>query len=65
MEKDVDGRGTPESYTCNGSVGRKACKHQRKRDQLEREKELLRQQEETPNQEECQEGEDDKHRAEA
>uniref|UniRef100_A0AAQ4Q4S7 P-type phospholipid transporter n=1 Tax=Gasterosteus aculeatus aculeatus TaxID=481459 RepID=A0AAQ4Q4S7_GASAC len=56
VEKDVDGRGTPESYTCNGSVGRKACKHQRKRDQLEREKELLRQQEETPNQEECQEG---------
>ncbi|XP_040027065.2 retinal-specific phospholipid-transporting ATPase ABCA4 isoform X2 [Gasterosteus aculeatus] len=56
VEKDVDGRGTPESYTCNGSVGRKACKHQRKRDQLEREKELLRQQEETPNQEKCQEG---------
>ncbi|KAM8851376.1 retinal-specific phospholipid-transporting ATPase ABCA4-like isoform 1-T1 [Spinachia spinachia] len=56
VEKDVHGSATPESHTCNGSAGRKACKHQRKRDQLQREKELLRQQEESPNQEECQEG---------
>ncbi|XP_068594222.1 retinal-specific phospholipid-transporting ATPase ABCA4-like [Cebidichthys violaceus] len=56
VEKDTDSRGTPETYTCNGSVSRKACKHQRKRDQLERERELLRRQEETPNQEDCQEG---------
>ncbi|KAM7379618.1 hypothetical protein PAMP_005160 [Pampus punctatissimus] len=56
MEKDVESRGTPETYNCNGSAGRKACKHQNKRDRLEREKELLRQQEEAPNQEE--EGQD-------
>ncbi|KAM6920758.1 retinal-specific phospholipid-transporting ATPase ABCA4-like [Lycodopsis pacificus] len=56
VEKDTDSRGTPETYTCNGSAGRKACKHQRKRDQLERERELLGRQEETPNQEDCQEG---------
>ncbi|XP_031720821.1 retinal-specific phospholipid-transporting ATPase ABCA4-like isoform X2 [Anarrhichthys ocellatus] len=56
LEKDTDSRGTPETYTCNGSAGRKACKHQRKRDQLERERELLRRHEETPNEEDCQEG---------
>ncbi|KAK9538762.1 hypothetical protein VZT92_003912 [Zoarces viviparus] len=56
VEKDTDSRGTPETYTCNGSAGRKACKHQRKRDQLERERELLTRHEETPNQEDCQEG---------
>ncbi|XP_075953776.1 retinal-specific phospholipid-transporting ATPase ABCA4-like isoform X3 [Anarhichas minor] len=56
VEKDTDSRGTPETYTCNGSAGRKACKHQRKRDQLERERELLRRHEETPNEEDCQEG---------
>ncbi|XP_067462482.1 retinal-specific phospholipid-transporting ATPase ABCA4-like isoform X2 [Thunnus thynnus] len=56
MEKDVESRGTPETYTCNGAASRKACKHQSKRDRLEREKELLRRQEETPNQEE--EGQD-------
>uniref|UniRef100_A0A4W6FD48 P-type phospholipid transporter n=1 Tax=Lates calcarifer TaxID=8187 RepID=A0A4W6FD48_LATCA len=55
MEKDVERRGTPETYTCNGSASRKTCKHQSKREQLEREKELLRRQQETPNQEEdCQ-----------
>ncbi len=55
VEKDAESRGTPEMYTCNGSASRKACKHQSKRDRLERERELLRRQEETPNQEEqCQ-----------
>ena len=63
MEKDVESRGTPETYTCNGSASRKTCKHQSKRERLLREKELLRRQQETPNQEEeCQdsgrEGED-------
>ncbi|XP_049888886.1 retinal-specific phospholipid-transporting ATPase ABCA4 [Epinephelus moara] len=53
MEKDIESRGSPETYICNGSASRKTCKHQRKRDQLERERELLRRQEETPNQEEC------------
>ncbi|XP_062285528.1 retinal-specific phospholipid-transporting ATPase ABCA4-like isoform X3 [Scomber scombrus] len=57
MEKDIDSRGTPETYTCNGTGDRKVCKHQSKRDRIEREKELLRRQEETPNQEE-EEGQD-------
>lgn len=48
---DIEGRCTPETYTCNGSGSRKTCKHQSKREQLEREKELRRQ-EENPNQEE-------------
>lgn len=52
VQRDVEGRCTPEMYTCNGSSSRKTCKHQSKRDRLEREKELLRRQEETPNQEE-------------
>ncbi|XP_035527331.1 retinal-specific phospholipid-transporting ATPase ABCA4-like isoform X2 [Morone saxatilis] len=56
VQKDVESRGTPETYTCNGSASRKACKHQSKRDQLEREKELLKRQEETPDKEE--EGQD-------
>nr|XP_046264870.1 retinal-specific phospholipid-transporting ATPase ABCA4-like [Scatophagus argus]XP_046264871.1 retinal-specific phospholipid-transporting ATPase ABCA4-like [Scatophagus argus] len=51
VQNDVESRCTPEIYTCNGSASRKTCKHQSKRDRLEREKELLRQQEETPNQE--------------
>uniref|UniRef100_A0A3Q3L4U2 P-type phospholipid transporter n=1 Tax=Mastacembelus armatus TaxID=205130 RepID=A0A3Q3L4U2_9TELE len=52
MEKDDESRGTPETNTCNGSARRKTCKHQTKRERLEREKELLRQEEQTPNQEE-------------
>uniref|UniRef100_A0A672JQI2 P-type phospholipid transporter n=1 Tax=Salarias fasciatus TaxID=181472 RepID=A0A672JQI2_SALFA len=52
QEKDVESRGTPETYTCNGSASRKTCKHQSKRERLEREKEILRRQEETPHQEE-------------
>ncbi|XP_070701839.1 retinal-specific phospholipid-transporting ATPase ABCA4-like [Pempheris klunzingeri] len=52
VEKDAESRGTPETYTCNGSASRKTCKHQSKRDQLERERELQRRQAETPNQEE-------------
>uniref|UniRef100_A0A665X0R3 P-type phospholipid transporter n=1 Tax=Echeneis naucrates TaxID=173247 RepID=A0A665X0R3_ECHNA len=54
LEKDADSRGTPETNTCNGSASRKTCKHQSKREWLEREKELLRRQQESPNQEECQ-----------
>ncbi|XP_056149332.1 retinal-specific phospholipid-transporting ATPase ABCA4 [Lampris incognitus] len=50
MERDVGSMGTPETYTCNGS--RKTCKHQQKRERLERERELHKQQEEQPNQEE-------------
>ncbi|XP_041804213.1 retinal-specific phospholipid-transporting ATPase ABCA4-like isoform X2 [Chelmon rostratus] len=56
MQKDAESRCTPETYTCNGSASRKTCKHQSKRDRLERERELLRRQEDTPNQEE--EGQD-------
>ncbi|KAM3603993.1 uncharacterized protein V6R79_004994 [Siganus canaliculatus] len=52
VQRDIEDRGTPETYTCNGSASRKTCKHQSKRDRLERERELLRQQEGTPNQEE-------------
>ncbi|XP_069366933.1 retinal-specific phospholipid-transporting ATPase ABCA4-like isoform X1 [Paralichthys olivaceus] len=55
LEKNVEGRDTPEIYTCNGS-SRRTCKHQGKRRQLEREKELLRRQQETPNEDE--EGQD-------
>ncbi|XP_020485420.1 retinal-specific phospholipid-transporting ATPase ABCA4-like [Labrus bergylta] len=51
VEKDVESTGTPEMY-CNGSASKKACKHQSKRERLEREKEMLRKQEETANQEE-------------
>ncbi|KAF7669647.1 hypothetical protein LDENG_00162820 [Lucifuga dentata] len=54
VEKDVESRKTPETNSCNGSACRTACKHQSKRDRMEREKEMLRQQEEMPNQEECQ-----------
>ncbi|CAN9502757.1 unnamed protein product [Ophioblennius macclurei] len=56
QDKDVESRGTPETYTCNGSGSRKACKHQSKRERLEREREILRRQEETPNQEEGPQG---------
>lgn len=52
VQMEVEDRCTPEMYTCNGSGSRKTCKHQSKREQLEREKELLRRQEENPNQEE-------------
>lgn len=52
VQRDVESKCTPETYTCNGSGSKKTCKHQSKRKQLEREKELLRRKEETPNQEE-------------
>lgn len=48
MQRDDEGTNTPETNTCNGSGSKKTCKHQSKRDRLEREKELLRQQEEVP-----------------
>lgn len=55
MDKDAESRGTPDTHICNGSARGKACKHQSKRERLEREKELLRRQEQSPNQEEeCQ-----------
>ncbi|KAG7526745.1 retinal-specific ATP-binding cassette transporter-like isoform X1 [Solea senegalensis] len=58
VEKDAERRATPETYTCNGPGSRKhTCKHQEKREQLEREKELQRkqqqqQQQESPHQDE-------------
>lgn len=52
QELDIESRGTPETYTCNGSASKKTCKHQSKRERLERERELLKQQQENPNQEE-------------
>ncbi|XP_072219952.1 retinal-specific phospholipid-transporting ATPase ABCA4-like [Leuresthes tenuis] len=52
QEKDVEGGDTPETYTCNGSASKKTCKHQSKREQLEREREQLKRQEDNPNQEE-------------
>ncbi|KAM9845375.1 retinal-specific phospholipid-transporting ATPase ABCA4-like [Aulostomus maculatus] len=54
MEKDNES--TPETYNnFNGSASRKTCKHQSKRERLEREREWLRRQQETPNLEmECQ-----------
>lgn len=54
MEKDAESLGTPEMYACNGSRTGKTCKHQSKRDRLVKERELLRQQEESPHLEECQ-----------
>ncbi|XP_007564272.1 retinal-specific ATP-binding cassette transporter isoform X1 [Poecilia formosa] len=52
QELDVESRGTPETYTCNGSASKKTCKHQSKRERLERERELLKQQQKNPVQEE-------------
>lgn len=52
IQMDDEDRCSPETYTCNGSGSRKTCKHQSKREQLEREKEQLRRQEESPNQQE-------------
>uniref|UniRef100_A0AAQ6AAT6 ABC transporter domain-containing protein n=1 Tax=Amphiprion ocellaris TaxID=80972 RepID=A0AAQ6AAT6_AMPOC len=49
QEKDVESGGTPETYTCNGSASRKTCKHQSKRDRLEREREQMKQLQDTPN----------------
>ncbi|XP_077380165.1 retinal-specific phospholipid-transporting ATPase ABCA4 isoform X2 [Festucalex cinctus] len=47
-EKDPESGGSPAETvnTCNGSASRKTCKHQSKRERLEREKEWLRLQEE-------------------
>ncbi|CAL8346561.1 unnamed protein product [Merluccius merluccius] len=50
-ERDKDAE-TPEMYHCNGSGSRKTCKHQDKRERLERQRELHRRQEEEHNQEE-------------
>ncbi|XP_070397690.1 retinal-specific phospholipid-transporting ATPase ABCA4 isoform X2 [Nothobranchius furzeri] len=52
QELDAGSRTTPETYTCNGSASKKTCKHQSKRDQLERQKENLKLLEENPNLEE-------------
>ncbi|XP_038146750.1 retinal-specific phospholipid-transporting ATPase ABCA4-like isoform X2 [Cyprinodon tularosa] len=52
QDLDVEGRATPETYTSNGSAGKKTCKHQSKRERLERERELLKEQEQNPKQEE-------------
>ncbi|KAI9544411.1 hypothetical protein NQZ68_001284 [Dissostichus eleginoides] len=49
VEQDVESRGSPVTHTCNGSARRKGCKHQSKREQQERERELLKRQEETQN----------------
>lgn len=49
---DVESSATPETYACNGSASKKTCKHRSKREQLERERELLKLREESPNQEE-------------
>uniref|UniRef100_A0A671YC67 P-type phospholipid transporter n=1 Tax=Sparus aurata TaxID=8175 RepID=A0A671YC67_SPAAU len=46
-QKDVESSHEPEMYTCNGSGSKKACKHQSKRDRLERERELLTRHHET------------------
>uniref|UniRef100_A0A671YF92 P-type phospholipid transporter n=1 Tax=Sparus aurata TaxID=8175 RepID=A0A671YF92_SPAAU len=51
-QKDVESSHEPEMYTCNGSGSKKACKHQSKRDRLERERELLTRHHESPNQQE-------------
>ncbi|KAM4557505.1 retinal-specific phospholipid-transporting ATPase ABCA4-like [Fundulus diaphanus] len=53
QELDVESGDAPETNTCNGSASKKNCKHQSKRERLERERELLKQQEQTPNQEEA------------
>ncbi|XP_036941074.1 retinal-specific phospholipid-transporting ATPase ABCA4-like [Acanthopagrus latus] len=52
VQKDVESSHEPEMYTCNGSGSKKTCKHQSKRDRLERERELLTRQQESPNQQE-------------
>ncbi|KAM4605225.1 retinal-specific phospholipid-transporting ATPase ABCA4-like [Polymixia lowei] len=57
MDKDAESRHSPEAYTCNGSGSRKTCKHQDKRDRMEREREMLKRQEEEPHQEESKESE--------
>ncbi|XP_049603565.1 retinal-specific phospholipid-transporting ATPase ABCA4 isoform X1 [Syngnathus scovelli] len=53
-EKDPESGGTPADTgnTCNGSASRKTCKHQSKRERLEKEKEWLRLQEEQEEKEE-------------
>ncbi|MEQ2300791.1 Retinal-specific ATP-binding cassette transporter [Ameca splendens] len=52
QELDVESRCTLENYTGNGSASKKTCKHRSKRERLERERKLLKQQEQNPNQEE-------------
>lgn len=68
--KDAGSLDVPETNTCNGSGSRKTCKHQEKREQLEKEKERQKRQQESPNLEEkCQEsgteGEQYEHKREA
>ncbi|XP_061834850.1 retinal-specific phospholipid-transporting ATPase ABCA4 [Nerophis lumbriciformis] len=45
-EEDAESGAPVQNNTCNGSACRKTCKHQSKRERLEREKERLRRQEE-------------------
>ncbi|XP_073347052.1 retinal-specific phospholipid-transporting ATPase ABCA4-like isoform X2 [Pagrus major] len=54
VQKDVESLHAPETpgYICNGSGSKKTCKHQSKRDRLEREREVLTRQQESPNQQE-------------
>ena len=53
QEKDMESLGNPETFHCNGSASRHACKHQDKRERLEKQREQLRrQQQEEENQEE-------------
>ncbi|XP_034039071.1 LOW QUALITY PROTEIN: retinal-specific phospholipid-transporting ATPase ABCA4-like [Thalassophryne amazonica] len=51
QEKDVEKFDSPEKHACNGSASKKTCKHQSKRQRMEREKERMRRQE-SPIQEE-------------
>ena len=51
--KDAESLGNPETFHCNGSASRQNCKHQDKRERLEKQREQLRrQQQEEENQEE-------------
>ncbi|KAK7944423.1 hypothetical protein WMY93_000151 [Mugilogobius chulae] len=50
-EPDTESAGTPEMYHCNGSGS--TCKHQHKRDRITREREVLRQQDQSPHLEEA------------
>ncbi|KAM6948363.1 retinal-specific phospholipid-transporting ATPase ABCA4 [Aplochiton taeniatus] len=53
-EVDMEGMGSPERHDCNGQ--RKTCKHQEKRERLEKEREEeLRRQKEEQNKDECNE----------
>ncbi|XP_055084646.1 LOW QUALITY PROTEIN: retinal-specific phospholipid-transporting ATPase ABCA4-like [Periophthalmus magnuspinnatus] len=51
-DKDTESADIPDMSNCNGSGSRKTCKHQHKRDRITREREVLRQQEDSPHMEE-------------